>query len=307
MRESFVIHAEYIEDLPEEYKTSFLQYVYNYGILEQAPILEGLEKSLWVKIQRRIDGDAESYNKRVEYQKAYYNKKKLEKSASNNSTSTNVCQHLSTLKNIENVDKDNSSLQMFSPNSRRDIEFDNDNEFVYEFDSDIDIDTVTPMQKEYIKKIHSLWTSAGLPGAKDIFSFQSRDFKNALPFLKGYHSDEVLQACKNYIEVLEDESTWLTYKWTFDKFVQNKQFSNFLPDNFVKDNFKKDSFSKSVSSQKEEPEEKKPYERKTCPYCSAFGKLWFNDKKQKYVCDSCRSEFEYSIISKLEWEDVHNG
>ena len=32
MRESFVLHAEYIEDLPQEYKMKFLGFIYNYGI-----------------------------------------------------------------------------------------------------------------------------------------------------------------------------------------------------------------------------------------------------------------------------------
>lgn len=156
-----------------------------------------------------------------------------------------------------------------------------------------EVDTTTPAQKEYCQKIFDIWTSAGLPGAKDIFSFQSRDFKNALAYLKPYHSEEVIQACKNYIEVLEDESTWLTYKWTFDKFVQNKQFSNFLPDNFVKDNFKKDSFSKDVKPKAETP--KKFFSQEPCRKCGKK-KLWFDNDKQKYICDSCGASFEFEDI-----------
>ena len=53
MRESFVLHAEYIEDLPEELKGAFLRYIYEYGINETEPELSGLELTVWLKIKRR--------------------------------------------------------------------------------------------------------------------------------------------------------------------------------------------------------------------------------------------------------------
>lgn len=59
MRESFVLHAEFVEDLPEEMKQRFLILIYDYGIKGVVPELEGLEKTVWVKIQRRIDSDQE--------------------------------------------------------------------------------------------------------------------------------------------------------------------------------------------------------------------------------------------------------
>lgn len=60
-RESFVVHRDFIEDLPEEYKATFLMYAYNYGINGDVPNLTGLEKALWVKIQRRIDYDSSQW------------------------------------------------------------------------------------------------------------------------------------------------------------------------------------------------------------------------------------------------------
>ena len=65
MRESFVIHAEYIEDLPEELKGKFLRFVYEYGINSFEPPLEGLEKTVWVKIKRRIDDDISAFERKV--------------------------------------------------------------------------------------------------------------------------------------------------------------------------------------------------------------------------------------------------
>ena len=65
MRESFVLHAEYIEDLPEELKGTFLCYIYEYGIKEIEPCLSGLELTVWLKIKRRIDDDVQSYERKV--------------------------------------------------------------------------------------------------------------------------------------------------------------------------------------------------------------------------------------------------
>ena len=64
MRESFVFHAEYIEDLPEEYKTRFIEYTVNYGLTGQSPEIEDgtLESTVWKKIARRIDTEAEKYH-----------------------------------------------------------------------------------------------------------------------------------------------------------------------------------------------------------------------------------------------------
>ena len=40
MRESFVLHAEFVEDLPEEMKQRFLILIYDYGIKGVVPELE---------------------------------------------------------------------------------------------------------------------------------------------------------------------------------------------------------------------------------------------------------------------------
>lgn len=62
MRDSFVLHAEYIEDLPDEYKDRFLRYIYDYGINGILPELSGLEKTVWLKIRRRIDADQSQWD-----------------------------------------------------------------------------------------------------------------------------------------------------------------------------------------------------------------------------------------------------
>lgn len=65
MRESFVFHAEYIADLPDDYKADFAMYAINYALNdEQPPLMQGtLEYSLWAKIERRINQEREKYER----------------------------------------------------------------------------------------------------------------------------------------------------------------------------------------------------------------------------------------------------
>lgn len=65
MRESFVFHAEYISDLPDDYKAKFAMYAINYALNDEVPPIENgtLEYSLWAKIERRINQEREKYER----------------------------------------------------------------------------------------------------------------------------------------------------------------------------------------------------------------------------------------------------
>lgn len=62
-KESFVFHAEYIDDLPDDYKACFSEYIIKYGLYGELPPLmeQTLEYTIWQKIQRRIDAEAQKY------------------------------------------------------------------------------------------------------------------------------------------------------------------------------------------------------------------------------------------------------
>lgn len=82
VRESFILHSEWIEDLPEEYKGKFLRIIYEYGIFGTEPELDGLERTVWLKIQKRIDNDQKLYDQKVNaLQSARNNKKKKSENA----------------------------------------------------------------------------------------------------------------------------------------------------------------------------------------------------------------------------------
>lgn len=76
MRESFVFHAEYIADLPDDYKAKFAMYAINYALNDEVPPIENgtLEHSLWAKIERRINQERDKYE-RVKEKRAAAGKK----------------------------------------------------------------------------------------------------------------------------------------------------------------------------------------------------------------------------------------
>ena len=103
-----------------------------------------------------------------------------------------------------------------------------------------------PSIEQYSNDIFDLFKNAGLPCCNENpISFLQRDFAFGLqslrtkPELQGIHSNEVLQAVKNYIAVVNNPAVFAGYrkKKTFDSFVNSPQFMDYLPDRFVLDNF----------------------------------------------------------------------
>lgn len=251
MRESFVIHAEYIEDLPEEYKNTYLHYIYNYGIFDEEPAgLEGFEKSIWIKIKRRIDQDRIAYEERKEKNRKRQEEwRKNQGLAKNNSVNTEPVETVSS---------------------------------------------ATPSQTEYSKQIFNIFREASLPCAKNNeISFLQSDFMNGLSFihkseeLKGIHSDDVLEACRNYVTVLEDPECYLTQKLSFYSLVKSKFFYSLLPANFDKENFRNYKNKTGTSA----TTEKKWYEEKPCPSCNAKKVVWSNTHNN-YQCECCKKIFK---------------
>ena len=268
MRESFVIHAEYIEDLPVEYKSRFLQYVYEYGIHEIVPQLTGLEKTIWKKIQRRIDIDRGSYRNKVEYNEDYnyFLQMKRNGTIDNNMSFTEFkktenFKNFKELKKLKNLNKTPSAIDIDIVN-----DIDNDIDIVNDIDIDNDIEiensakapsSLTPSQTELSKQIMLLMKDAHLPCARgNEISFLQRDFNNAIGFLhktpqyKSLHSDEIISAVKNYIEVIQDTTCYYKKKMDLFTLVQSKQFWSFLPGNFDITNFRSfDAQKKTVHEQ----------------------------------------------------------
>lgn len=65
MKESFVFHFEYIEDIPEELQAQYAMYVINYARYGEEPVLEDWrDKKIWNRIRSRMDDDTERYDRK---------------------------------------------------------------------------------------------------------------------------------------------------------------------------------------------------------------------------------------------------
>lgn len=64
--DSFVVHRQYLEHIPEEEKGKWLSIICNYGLDNIEPKLNSwIEEALWEKIKFRIDHDRSIYCKRI--------------------------------------------------------------------------------------------------------------------------------------------------------------------------------------------------------------------------------------------------
>lgn len=260
-RESFVIHAEYIDDLPDEYKGAFLMYIYDYGINGNAPELTGLENAIWLKIKRRIDADTSTYDKKIRNLRQFKTSD-TDKTLSDTDNTESLADKalsdtdkaLSDTENIESVadkalsdtDKALSDSVYVSVN---DTEFVNDDVCVSEFPGlppeSTHTDTRQPKPaQDYADKIFNIFKTARLPCCNNnIISFMQRDFYQGLQHIHknipGLHSDEVIKACKNYALLSTNPLLYKGYSrhLSFDQLVTKNWFKKLLPGNFFESDF----------------------------------------------------------------------
>ena len=296
-RESFIFHAEYIEDLPEEAKAQFLMYVYNYGIHGTVPELTGFEKTAWIKIQRRIDTDIEQYEATIKARS-----EAGKKHTGNQYTRAKQNQEEPQSSDSPEVEQSGTEWNKMEQNGTNGTVFVFDNEFVNEHENETESDAgnaprrETPSAIYYSNRIYKIFHDAGLPCARNKnLSFFQRDFKNGMAYIrKTYgplHSDEIIGACENYARTVNDPESFITGKYSFDRFVTFKNFVDFLPANYNAENFR-DTKKVTATERKIRAEWKD-----TCPACGKKSLAWDN-QSQKYVCEDCRREFEYEEINR---------
>jgi len=95
----------------------------------------------------------------------------------------------------------------------------------------------TGVNKSYAEMIFDIYFSHGLPCGKNIIEFSMRDFKLASAALNRLqlHSDDVIQAVKNYVQVIELKRkglTWWNSEQSFYNFCDKNTILRFLPANF---------------------------------------------------------------------------
>lgn len=99
-RDSFVMHRNFLEGIPEQEQFKWFKCICSYAFNNVDPKFDSwLEEKIWIHIKDRIESDREAYDKRVEYQKRYYERKK----GKNNSTVENI-ENVDNIENVENFD-----------------------------------------------------------------------------------------------------------------------------------------------------------------------------------------------------------
>jgi hypothetical protein len=98
----------------------------------------------------------------------------------------------------------------------------------------------TPALKGFAEEVYKIWESAKLPCKRGgLSSFLQSDMRNALAEMRQQNltTDEVLQACKNYVEIIQSNNSWYTARLPFDNFMKETTIKRFLPDYYKKEYF----------------------------------------------------------------------
>ena len=106
------------------------------------------------------------------------------------------------------------------------------------------------------------------------------------------HSDDVIAACENYARTVNDPASFITGKYSFDRFVTFKNFVDFLPDNYDPENFT-DKKQAAADLPKTKPKAKWKDE---CPACHQVALEWDN-ATESYRCTKCGKVYAYEELA----------
>ena len=295
-RESFIFHAEYIADVPEELQPQYAMYAINYALKGIEPELEDWRDiKMWNAIKSRIDGEAEQYEATIKARAAAGRSHKGNQYTRKNQEEPNN----------NDLEQNGTKWNKMEQNGTNGTVFVFDNEFVNEHENETESDAEnappreTPSAIYYSNRIYKVFHDAGLPCARNnSISFFQRDFKNAMaylhktPGLEHLHSDDVIAACENYARTVNDPASFITGKYSFDRFVTFKNFVDFLPDNYDPENFT-DKKQAAADLPKTKPKAKWKDE---CPACHQVALEWDN-ATESYRCTKCGKVYAYEELA----------
>lgn len=299
MKDSFVFYRSFFEslkDLPDEQQLKFYRAITEYALDDTEPDFTGLEKSLFTQIKFSLDEAKRRYEEsRLNGKKGGRPRKEEEKKPPLKTEKPPFFEKKPPLK-TENL---------------------NENVDVY-VDENENLNSSTLSQElkpqKYAQEVFDLFEKNNLPCCnKNFISFLQKDFKFALEYihnseeLRGIHSEDVIQAVKNYISVLQNKNTYLKNKYTFDRLVKIKNFKDFLPDNFVFENFenwnKKQEDAPKPIEPTVDPFSELEQVPTTCPKCGKTLKRKNMGSGILVVQCECGAWAEYNNNKKAwEWE-----
>ena len=293
MRESFIFHFEYIEDVPEELQPQYAMYAINYARYGEEPELtDWRDKKLWNRTKERIDSESEKYETKCQNLKQNRNttNKKTPKQE-NLSVSTNNVQKVSITENnlsvaenkISDTENDLSVIENQISVGVYDSESVNVSESVNGgvSVSDVEVSTNDISQSSLVlnfndlgsekdKLFHDLyliWTNYNMPlcnaSKNNEFYFRSRELKDSLEYLRCYSPAEIYEALDNYIAlhnyILSGQSWMKQSNASFVNFA--KKITDFLNGNF---NLEKYANSKNKTENQENIFEKYEFLKEDC-------------------------------------------
>ena len=228
MRESFIFHAEYIDDLPDAYKPTFTMYAVNYGIYGIEPEFSdsSLELALWAKIKRRIDHDIEEWeNTRSNRSKAGSSHKgnQYTKKASDSSAPSEKMGQSGTNWNTMEQDGTDGTVNV-SVSVNESV-----NESAHTHDQQIVCATgsltepfkrvnLGTIQKDMFELISEHNKTAPqerrIPCSRNIFSFMQKESRELLSAIGTDEAPErVISALKNFLQVASSDTWQKSFSW----------------------------------------------------------------------------------------------
>lgn len=257
-KESFVFHAEYIQDIPEELQPTYAMYAINYA-------LKGIEPAFtdwrdirdWNKVKSRIDTEINQWEEIVKARSEAGRNGGIKSGISRRSKRSTASENEANEAQLQTVKQNeaNEAVSEFVSVNEfvNEYEFERENEQKKENQQEKQNISLSPepcldinIPKDYAKQVFDILKDNNLPCCLgNYISFMQSDFKFALETLhsradlRGLHSDMVLGAVENYALVINNPNTWQGWKnkKSFDRFVSWERFKDFLPDRFCLDNF----------------------------------------------------------------------
>ena len=331
---SFVMHEEYIIDVPEKNKKEFLFYIIEYGLYGHVPKVEGFELTFWKSVQRRIDIDKLNYkittiknrigaiNSRIKKNTASENDTaKLEEyqkqlTVLNERLQNILCNTFNTCNtknpfNTFNTCNTGNTCNTHTHDIDIDIDIDNDIDIYSDTDTEIEIDgdddieggtqnppppplMQTPSEEKFAEKVFEKFKNAGLPCQKGDLF----KFKCA-DFRMALSSIKGLHS-DDVLKAIDNYIKELNDPDSYE--LKKMSFDTLVASktfrNCLPDIYDvsgHDNFKKyKKHNEKESPPVEHHYE--ICPVCGQMTFEWKNDF-QMYECDNCHHKATYEEVN----------
>lgn len=275
MRESFVFHAEYIQDVPEELQPVYAMYAINYALKDIEPSFSDWRDIRdWNKVKTRIDVDCAQWEE-VKTQRSEAGKKHSGNQYTRRKTEqmeqrSNPLEQMEQRSNCSNPMERNGTNGTVSVSVSEYVSV-NESEYV----------SVSEPPRTTLAEIRGILDENGFPCGKTVENFEASDADLAATKLRerqdmeGVSWTDVKDAVANYVLVVNDPGCYPSAQITFDKIVSLKNFRDYLPVNFRHENFIDFSGQKKTAPPRKGT--KDPPLPDVCPKCGKSNvtkKLW---------------------------------